>query len=117
MMPVGSFKEGIGSALDLLRETAGISQSELARRRDKADQSRLSRMEDGQVLPSSSLIDEYLVHCGYDVEDLAEAFLGPDPPEDALLRRALRALNVGKLTAKQEKAALEQLRSLRRKLL
>ena len=113
---VGSFKEGIGPALALLRSQAGISQSELARRRGKADQSRLSRMEDRKLYPSTELIDAYLEHCGRDVEDLAEAFLGPDATEEALIQRALRALGLGEMPPDLQEVALEHLRTLRRLL-
>ncbi len=114
---VTRFLTGIGAALAYLREKSGLSQHGLAAAIQRRIQPRISEMERGKFGPSSKLINEYLVHCEADEFDLADAFLGSDPPEEELIERSLRALRVGKLPAKAERAALEQIRAHRRSLL
>jgi transcriptional regulator with XRE-family HTH domain len=114
---VTRFLTGIGAALAYLREKSGLSQHGLAAAIQRKIQPRISEMERGKFGPSSKLINEYLVHCDADEIDLADAFLGPDPPEDELVRRALRTLRVGDLPPRLEKLALEQLQAQRRSLL
>ena len=99
-----------------LREKAGLSQHGMAAKLQRKIQPRLSQLESGKFGPSAKLIGEYLVHCDADELDLADAFLGPDPAEDELVRRALRTLRVGDLPPRLEKLALEQLRAQRRTL-
>ena len=117
MRGVGSFKDGIGPALAFLRTKAGLSQSALAKLVGRKIQPRLSQVEHGEVVPSGQLIDEYLSQCGSDVADLADAYLGPDPSEEELALRALRAMRLGEIPPRLERVALQQLQAQRRTLL
>jgi transcriptional regulator with XRE-family HTH domain len=114
--PKGRFTTGIGAALVYLRQKAGLSQSKLGIKANW-EPSRFRKFEMGRYSPSADVIEIYLEHCDADEFDLADAFLGEDPDEDELLRRALRALRVGNLPPDLEETALEQLRTQRQLLL
>lgn len=116
MHGVGSFKDGIGAALGSLRSKAGLSQTALAKLVGRKIQPRLSQVERGEVVPSGQLIDEYLTFSHADVDDLGDAFLGEEPSEEILVRRALRALRLGTLPPRLEELALQQLQTQRRTL-
>ncbi len=110
---MGFFQDRIGSAIRLLRERRGLSQSEMARQRGMDDQSRMSKVERGKQLPAMDLLDSYLETMDVDPYELADAMFGEEQDPEVIAEHMLRAARLGKLPPMERKFALEQIKSHR----
>ena len=108
MTLVEPFSKGIGPALATLRKRAGLTQSALARKLQMS-QPRLSLAEKSGTPAPARLIEQYLVACGFDVFDLALAFLAPDTGKEERAELALRMYGFEALPEHVRSLALESL--------
>jgi|GEM_PF-1677648 len=110
---MGIFQERIGAGIRLLRKRRGLSQSAIARLRGKDDQSRMSKVERGQQLPTMDLLDSYIETMDADPYELADAMFGEDPDPDLMAEHMLRAARLGDLAPLEREFALTHLKSHR----
>ncbi len=108
MTLVEPFSKGIGPALATLRKRAGLTQSALARKLQMS-QPRLSLAEKSGTPAPARLIEQYLAVCGFDVFDLALAFLEPDTGKEVRADLALRTYGFEELPQHVRSLALESI--------
>jgi transcriptional regulator with XRE-family HTH domain len=114
---MGLLHERIGAAIRQLRERRGLSQSAVARMRDKDDQSRMSKVERGVQQPSLDLLDSYLVALEAHPYELVDALLEKEPTAEEIAEQALGAYRLGALSEAEREFVLEQILSHRQFLL